>query len=154
MFKDYAGKNHFPGLAFGLVANGKLVFAGGTGYSRIDRLWTAGAATDFRIASMTKSFISVAILQLRDAGKLSLDDPASRYLPELGEQRGPASDAPPITIRNLLTHSAGFPEDNPWGDRQLEDTDEELLALIRKGISFSNSPGIGYEYSNTGFAML
>jgi CubicO group peptidase (beta-lactamase class C family)/beta-lactamase class A len=154
MFKDYAVRNHYPGLAYGLVSDGKLVYVGGTGYGNLDRQWDAGGGTDFRIASMTKSFISVAILQLRDAGKLSLDDPASQYLPELGGQRGPASDAPPITIRNLLTHSAGFPEDNPWGDRQLADTDEQLLALIRKGISFSNSPGIGYEYSNTGFAIL
>jgi CubicO group peptidase (beta-lactamase class C family) len=154
MYRDYAQRNHFPGLAFGLVANGKLVFFGGTGDANLEKGFAAGAETDFRIASMTKSFISVAILQLRDAGKLSLDDPASKYVPEIGDQHGPASDAPPITIRNLLTHSAGFPEDNPWGDRQLAASDEELLAMIRKGISFSNSPGIGYEYSNTGFAIL
>jgi len=161
MYKAYAEKNHFPGMAFGIVAGGKLVYSGGTGYSnpgaedggRGVRV-PATAETDFRIASMTKSFISVSILQLRDAGKLRLDDPASLYIPELRGQRGPFSDAPVITIRHLLTHSAGFPEDNPWGDRQLADTDEQLLAMVRKGLSFSNSPGIGYEYSNTGFALL
>ena len=50
--------------------------------------------------------------------------------------------------------SAGFPEDNPWGDRQLEDTDQELIDLINSGISFSNAPGLSYEYSNLGFALL
>jgi CubicO group peptidase (beta-lactamase class C family) len=54
----------------------------------------------------------------------------------------------------LLTHSAGFPEDNPWGDRQLEKTSQELIALIKKGIHFSTSTGLSYEYSNLGFTML
>ncbi|HEV2480936.1 MAG TPA: serine hydrolase [Puia sp.] len=154
LFAAYAAKNYFPGMVYGIVAGGQLVYTGSTGYADVVHSVPATAQTDFRIASMTKSFISVAILQLRDAGKIRLDDPASRYVPELAGQKGPASDAPAITIRELLTHSAGFPEDNPWGDRQLADSDAQLLALIRKGLSFSNSPGIGYEYSNTGFAIL
>jgi CubicO group peptidase (beta-lactamase class C family) len=154
LYKEYALKNHYPGMVYGIVADGKLVYSNGTGLANISTQAPVTAHTDFRIASMTKSFISVAILQLRDAGKIRLDDPASKYLPELAGQKGPASDAPSITIRHLLTHSAGLPEDNPWGDRQLADTDAQLLAMIRKGLSFSNSPGIGYEYSNTGFAIL
>jgi CubicO group peptidase (beta-lactamase class C family) len=154
LFKTYAAKNHFPGLVYGIVAGGKLVYAGNMGYGDLEKKIPAGPQSDFRIASMTKSFISVAILQLRDAGKIRLDDPAALYIPGLKGQQGTASDAPVITIRNLLTHSAGFPEDNPWGDRQLAATDAELLDMVRKGISFSNSPGIAYEYSNTGFALL
>ena len=154
LYKDYALKNHYPGMVYGIVADGRLVYSNGVGLANISTQTPATAQIDFRIASMTKSFISVAILQLRDAGKIRLDDPASKYVPELTGQKGPASDAPPITIRNLLTHSAGFPEDNPWGDRQLADTDAQLLAMIKKGLSFSNSPGIGYEYSNTGFTIL
>ena len=53
-----------------------------------------------------------------------------------------------------MTHSAGFPEDNPWGDRQLADSDQELLSLVAGGVSLSTAPGIGYEYSNLGFALL
>ena len=154
IYAAYAAKNHYPGMAFGIVADGHLVYGGNTGYSNLEKQWRVGSQTDFRIASMTKSFISVAILQLRDAGMIRLDDPASRYFPELAGQKGPATDAPAITIRNLLTHSAGFPEDNPWGDRQLAISDAALVALVRKGLSFSNSPGTGYEYSNTGFAIL
>jgi len=154
LYKEYAERNHYPGMVYGIVEGGQLVYTGSTGYADVSRRLPVTAFTDFRIASMTKSFISVAILQLRDAGKIRLDDPASRYMPELAGQKGPASDAPAITIRELLTHSAGFPEDNPWGDRQLADSDAQLLAMIRKGLSFSNSPGIGYEYSNTGFAIL
>src|SRR5436190_1977461 len=66
----------------------------------------------------------------------------------------PTADAPHITIRHLMTHGAGFPEDNPWGDRQLADTDKDLIELIGKQLSFSNPPGIAYEYSNLGFALL
>ncbi|MFX5714303.1 serine hydrolase, partial [Acinetobacter baumannii] len=74
---------------------------------------------------MSKSFTAMAILKLRDEGKLKLDDPVYNYIPELKDQ-ALTKDAAPITIRHLLTHSAGFPEDNPWGDRQLADTEADL----------------------------
>lgn len=154
LFKAFAAKNHCPGLVYGIIIDGKLAFTGNAGYSNLGKKYPATIGTAFRIASMTKSFVSVAILQLRDAGKLRLDDPAERYISALKGLQYASGDAPPLTIRNLLTHSAGFPEDNPWGDRQLAATNEELLTLIRNGISFSNSPGIGYEYSNLGFTLL
>lgn len=154
MYRAFAERNHYPGMVYGIVAGGELVYNNATGWSDLSKKIAAGAGSDFRIASMSKSFTTVAILQLRDAGKLKLDDPASLYIPELKGQHGPASDAPEITIRNLLTHSAGFPEDNPWGDRQLEATDEQLMELVRQGIAFSNSPGMYYEYSNLGFTLL
>src|SRR5918995_2064792 len=69
------------------------------------------------------------------------------------KRKYPTADAPFITIRHLMTHGAGFPEDNPWGDRQLADTDKDLMDFIGKQISFSNPPGIAYEYSNLGFAL-
>lgn len=152
LYKDYAAKNHFPGYAFGIMLDGKLVFSGGGGYTDIEKKIPATTRSMFRIASMSKSFTSMAILKLRDEGKLKLDDPVYLYIPEMKGQKM-TKDAPEITIRHLLTHSAGFPEDNPWGDRQLADTDAELIAMIKKGISFSNAPGIAYEYSNMGFAM-
>ncbi len=134
LYGSYASRNRWPGLVYGIVAGGRLVHIGGIGYGDVEKQIPVSSQTDFRIASMTKSFVSVAILQLRDAGKLKLDDPAYLYVPELKDQRGPASDAPVITIRNLLTHSAGFPEDNPWGDRQLADSDEELHGDGQKGV--------------------
>ncbi len=66
----------------------------------------------------------------------------------------PTKDATPITIFNLLTMSAGFPEDNPWGDRQLSDTDQDLIDLVKNGISFSTNPGSQFEYSNLGYGLL
>jgi CubicO group peptidase (beta-lactamase class C family) len=103
---------------------------------------------------MSKSFTAMAVLKLRDEGKLQLDDPVEKYIPQMRDQVYPTTDAPLITIRHLLTHGAGFPEDNPWGDRQLADTDAEFMAFLKEGISFSNPPGVQYEYSNLGFALL
>ena len=153
MLKNYAEVNHFPGYAFGLVVDGKLVFKTSGGYANVEQKIPASSSSMFRIASMSKSFTALAILQLRDQGKLHLDDPVQMYIPAMKAQ-GLTKDAPAITIRHLMSHSAGFPEDNPWGDRQLADTEDELLQLIKAGISFSNAAGVQYEYSNLGFTML
>ena len=75
-------------------------------------------------------------------------------MPELKSLRYPTTDSPRITIRHLLTHSEGFPEDNPWGDQQLSESEAELSRMMRGGIPFSNAPGMAYEYSNYGFAIL
>ncbi len=83
------------------------------GFADLDKKINASPKTLFRVASMSKSFTSMAILKLRDEGKLQLDDPVWKYIPEIKGQ-GLAKDAPEITIRNLMSHSAGFPEDNPW----------------------------------------
>ncbi|MDA8686777.1 beta-lactamase family protein, partial [Robiginitalea sp.] len=108
----------------------------------------------FRIASMTKSFTAMAILKLRDAGKLSLSDPAEKYISEMQSLEYLTSDTPIITIENLLTMTAGFPEDNPWGDRQLSESNSMLTEMMLEGVSFSNPASLQYEYSNTGFALL
>lgn len=154
LYKDYAEQNHWPGLAYGIVVDGKLVHSGGIGYTDIETKQSADATSDFRIASMTKSLTAMAILKLRDEGKLKLDDPAYLYIPEMKGMKYLTRDATPVTIKNLLTHTAGYPEDNPWGDRQLADKDEQLIALYKKGVSFSHNPGLAYEYSNLGFATL
>jgi CubicO group peptidase (beta-lactamase class C family) len=154
VFKDYIGGAHVPGAAWGIIVDGELVHTGVAGYRDVPSKSPVTADTVFRIASMTKSFTAMAILKLRDEGKIALDDPAEKYVPEMKSLVYPTSDSPKITIRHLLSHAEGFPEDNPWGDQQLADTDEQLSALIRAGIPFSNAPGVAYEYSNFGFAIL
>ena len=154
IFTEFAKNNHVPGAAWGIVIDGELAHAGTAGLRDIEANAPVDADTVFRIASMTKSFTAVAILKLRDEGRLSLDDPAERYVPELKALRYPTTDSPRITIRHLLSHSEGFPEDNPWGDQQLSETEESLSRMLRDGIPFSNAPGIAYEYSNYGFAIL
>jgi CubicO group peptidase (beta-lactamase class C family) len=151
--KEFAEKQHLPSLVYGLVVDGRLIHSGNSGIINTGTKNMANNASVYRIASMSKSFAAMAILKLRDAGKLRLDDPVYLYIPALKGQKF-SSDSPDITIRHLLTHGAGFPEDNPWGDRQLAISDETMLKMFKKGISFSNTPGTAYEYSNMGFAML
>ncbi|MGZ8414749.1 MAG: serine hydrolase domain-containing protein [Gemmatirosa sp.] len=154
LMRRFAERTHVPGIAYGIIVDGRLVHVGTAGLREVGSRAPVDTGTVFRIASMTKSFTALAILQLRDAGRLSLDDPAERYVPELTALRYPTSDSPKLTIRHLLTHSEGFPEDNPWGDQQLAASDAELSRMIRSGIPFSTAPGTAYEYSNFGFAIL
>jgi CubicO group peptidase (beta-lactamase class C family) len=143
-----------PGLAWGIVIDGELARTGSAGFADAERKRTIDPDTVFRIASMTKSFTALAILMLRDDGKIDLDAPASRYVPEMAALAPATRDSGPITVRHLLTHTAGFPEDNPWGDRQLAIGDAELSRWLAQGIPFSTATGSSYEYSNYGFAIL
>lgn len=154
LFKSYAAERQFPSLSYGIVVDGRLVSTGSFGLIQTAAKIKASSSSMYRIASMSKSITALCILQLRDAGKLRLDDPARLYIPALKNNKLLTSDAPEITIRHLLTHAAGFPEDNPWGDRQLDDSKDDLTGLVTQGTWFSNVPGIAYEYSNLGFALL
>jgi CubicO group peptidase (beta-lactamase class C family) len=145
---------HAPGFTWGVIIDGALACSGALGVRDMESQASATPDTVFRIASMTKSFTALAILALRDEGRLSLDDPVSKHIPEFAGTVLPTRDSPAITIRHLLTHSAGFPEDNPWGDRQLAVPDAALTDLLRDGVPFSTPPATAYEYSNLGFATL
>ena len=111
---DFFDRGGQPAIAYGIVAGGELVHSAGFG-ARVLGAGPPDADTVFRIASMSKSFTASAILLLRDAGALALDDPAAQYVPELAGWTGGSADAAPVTIRQLLTMTAGFPTDDPWG---------------------------------------
>ena len=151
---SFAERSNVPGIAYGIIVDGKVIHIGTAGLRNVATREPVDTSTVFRIASMSKSFAALSILKLRDEGKLSLEDPAEKYVPELKQLRYPTTDSPRITVRHLLSHSAGFPEDNPWGDQQLSATDAEMSRMMRSGIPFSTSPGTAYEYSNFGFAIL
>ncbi len=142
-----------PGIAYGVVDGGRLVHAGGLGQR------TLGAAppdadTVFRIASMTKSFTASAAMALRDDGALGLDDLAEEYVPELRGWPPATPDASRVRIRHLLTMTAGFPTDDPWGDRQQGTPLAEFAGFLSGGVSFAWAPGTRFEYSNLGYAIL
>jgi CubicO group peptidase (beta-lactamase class C family) len=154
IFRAYALEKKIPGMVWGIVIDSRLAHVGTFGVR--DRVSKAAVTGDtaFRIASMTKSFTALAVLKLRDEGKLSLEDPVSKWIPQFERMELPSRDTPPLSIRQLLSHSAGFPEDNPWGDQQLGATEENLDDWLRKGIPFSTPPGTRYEYSNYAFGLL
>src|SRR5215210_941957 len=154
IFHAYATDKKIPGMIWGVVIDGNVVHLGTFGVRDRDSQAPVTADTVFRIASMTKSFTSLAVLKLRDEGRLSLDDPVSRWIPAFARMQLPTRDTPPLTIRQLLSHSAGFPEDNPWGDQQLSATDAMMDEWLARGIPFSTPPGTRYEYSNYAYGLL
>lgn len=156
IFAQAKDEAHIPGLAYGIVKDGKLVLFNALGDRDVGtpQVDPITADTRFRIASMSKAFTAAAILKLRDEGKLSLDEPAARYVSEMSHWQKATTDAPVITVGDLLRHSAGLVEDNPWGDRQQVLQDGEFGKLIAAGMDFATTPGTHYEYSNYGFALL
>lgn len=153
MYKAHAEQNHYPGYAYGLYLDGELIHTGFGGFTDLDKKVQAGPQSMFRIASMTKSFTAMAIMILRDEGKLALDEPIELYIPEMRGLKA-THDSPQITIRDLLTHSAGFPTDDPWADRKLDETPDALLAMLRQGVAFAHPTGVAFEYSNLGYTIL
>lgn len=145
---------HVPGTVYGIVRDGELVFVEGLGARDPETGAPVDADTRFRIASMSKVFTALAILHLRDQGKLELGAPVSRYIPQLASWRLPTADSRAITVADLLHHTAGLVEDNPWGDRQQVLTEAEFSSLIASGMNFANAPGAHMEYSNYGYALL
>ena len=143
-----------PGVAYGVVMDGELIHSRGLGTVHVGEDWAPDADSVFRIASMTKSFTAATVLLLRDEGRLRLDDPVGLHVPELANLRGPTVDSPVITIRHLLTMTAGFPTDDPWGDRQQGLDLDRFAELLRGGISFAWAPGVRFEYSNLGYGIL
>jgi CubicO group peptidase (beta-lactamase class C family) len=154
IFEQFAASQKIPGLVWGVVIDGRLAHVAASGERNRDTHAGVDHRTVFRIASMTKSFTALAVLKLRDEGKLSLEDPVSKWIPEFAKMPLPTRDSAPLRIRNLLSHSSGFPEDNPWGDQQLAATDAELTKWLKAGIPFSTAPDTRYEYSNYAFGLL
>ncbi|ATQ43101.1 serine hydrolase domain-containing protein [Caulobacter mirabilis] len=154
IFADWGLSAHAPGMVWGVVADGKLVHVKGAGVQDLASRKPVGPESLFRIASMSKAFTGLAILKLRDDGKLLLDAPAELYVPELKAWKYPTADSPKITVRQLLSHTAGFVEDNPWGDRQQVISEAEFTKMLADGVPFARTPGSGMEYSNFGYAAL
>ena len=151
--------HHIPGLIYGVTLHGKLVMHSGLGSVSVSPTARDGKVpckdkSLFRIASMTKSFTAMAIVQLRDKGLLKLTDPVSKYVPEVSQVVPLSSDAPTLTIGHLLTMQGGFPQDDPWGDRLLDMSEDDFSKLLRSGLYMSNVIGTEYEYSNLGYAIL
>ena len=141
-----------PALVYGVIKDGELIHSRGLG--SIDLGGTdspPNVDTVFRIASMTKSFTAATLLSLRDEGRLGLDDQLAHYVPEL---RPGGAKNHQITLRHLLTMTAGFPTDDPWGDRQQDLHPDDFASLLATPLEPMWRPGDRFEYSNLGYALL
>ena len=133
-------------VVWGLVAGDQLLTSGTTGT-------ISNVSTRYRIASMTKSFTAAAVLSLRDEGLLSIDIPVEEYAPELAAICRTDSGTP-ITLRHLLSMTSGLATDDPWADRHLDATAQEMNDLYQQGAAYAFAPGTYFEYSNLGFALI
>src|ERR1700691_271782 len=150
---DFFGRGGQPAIAYGIVVGGELVHSAGFG-ARVLGAGPPDSGTVFGLAPMSKRSPAPAILRRRDAGALALDDRAGQYVPELAGWAGGSADAAPVTIRQLLTMTAGFPTDDPRGDRQQGLPITAFDQLLAAGVSFNWAPGTRFEYSNLGYAIL
>jgi CubicO group peptidase (beta-lactamase class C family) len=140
---------HIPGATLVVVRNGKAVDTRAYGKVDLERGVKARPEHLFEIGSITKQFTATGILMLRDAGKLSLDDAVSKYLPDLPEAWRP------VTLYQLLTHTSGVPNitEQPAFRWDRDYTFAEGVALLAdKPLDFA--PGSQWKYSNTGYILL
>lgn len=154
LFERFMREQHAPGLVYGVVADGRLVYVRSLGVQDLKTKAPVTPDTVFRIASMSKNFTALAALKLRDEGRLVFDAPAETYVPEMKGWRYPTTDSPKITVRDLLSHAAGLVTDDPWGDRQLPMSEADFSRFTTAGVPFSRAPGTAYEYSNYGYSLV
>jgi CubicO group peptidase (beta-lactamase class C family) len=147
----YMRAHHIPGLALGIYRVGRIVKAEGYGLADVELDVPVKPSTIFQSGSVGKQFTSAMILLLARDGKLALDDPITKYLPEGAEAwKG-------ITIRNLLTHTSGIQDyenaDPPIVDLRRDYTDAELARRFAR-LPLVFRPGSTWSYSNTGYVLL
>lgn len=146
-----AGVSDAPGVAVLVVHNGQVVFRKAYGYADLELRVPMRPEHVFRIASITKQFTAVAILQLAEAGKLSLDDDITRHLPDY------PTHGRRITLTHLLTHTSGVPsytDIRGWSETLRQDRTVAQLLAVAKDSPLEFEPGRDWRYSNTNYALL
>ena len=159
LYRDRVEQTGIVGSSMIFVKNGAVAGKASVGYQDLATKRPIDDATIFHWASITKTFTGVAIMQLRDRGLLSLDDPAVRYVPELRQVYNPYGDISQVTIRHLMTHSGGFRAATwPWGGDQpwhpFEPTRWDQLVAMFPYTQILFKPGTQYSYSNPGVIFL
>src|SRR3989475_13312300 len=140
-------RQHIPGLSLAVLKDGQIILAKGYGFANVEHQVSVKPETIFQSGSMGKQFTATAVMMLVEAGKLSLSDPITKYF----------SDAPDswkiITVRHLLTHTAGTTDYPRDFDFRRDYTEDELLKRAEV-IPLSFQPGEKWSYSNLGYVLL
>jgi CubicO group peptidase (beta-lactamase class C family) len=146
------------GSSFYLVRDGRTVAADHLGEQDAEAHVPVDAATIYHWASITKTMTGIAIMQLRDRGLLSLDDPITRYVPELAQVHNRFGDTGAITLRHLMSHSAGFRSGTwPWRDQEWQPFEPRSWAQLAAMLPYTEllfRPGSRFGYSNPGIVYL
>src|SRR5262245_39926210 len=158
-YRQALARHGIVGSSLVVVSAGDVV--GHAVYGQADR--GAGTPVDadtiFHWASITKTFTGIAVMQLRDRGRLSLDDPIVKYLPELRQVHNPYGDMTDVTLRQLMSHSAGFRAPTwPWGgDKDWEPFEPPRYEQLQAMLPYTEllfKPGSKFSYSNPGIVFL
>lgn len=140
-------KQHIPGLAVLVARDGKIVRAEGFGLANVELQVPVKPETVFQSGSVGKQFTATAVMMLVEEGKVSLDDPLTKYF----------SDAPAswkdVTVRELLSHTAGFTDYPKTFDFRKDWTEDELIKLV-ESVPLDYPPGTKWAYSNLGYLTL
>jgi len=153
-------RNGIVGSSLAILRNGKVVLRGSYGLQNNSPAVPVDDDTTYHWASCTKTFTGIAIMQLRDRGLLSLDDPLIKYIPELAavhDSFGPISN---VTIRHVMSHSGGFRDATwPWRDddkawQPFEPTKWSQIVAMLPYTDVAFAPGAKFSYSNLGVVFL
>lgn len=141
-----------PGAAVAIARRGEVVHASASGYSNLESESKIEPHTIFRVGSLTKQFIAVSMAMLEERGCLSLDESAKRFLVDA------PSSYTSITLRQLLTHTAGVPNytDIPgfWAGHSMCDVTPEEASAYFMALPLEFQPGEHFKYSNSGYVLL
>ena len=144
--RQMVSSGYTPGLVVVMTRGGRVIFSQGYGLANVEASLPATPTSVFSLLSITKMFTASAIMQLRDAGKLSLDDKLSKYFPTF-----PRGDE--VTLRNLLSHTSGI-HDFSADDKRMISSDSLVRLVLAQRPMFDFSPGEKWAYSNTNFVLL
>ncbi|HEX4181680.1 MAG TPA: serine hydrolase domain-containing protein, partial [Caulobacteraceae bacterium] len=155
--RDAIAEFHLPGVSIGVVSGQELVFCEGFGLAEIETGRPQDPALRQRIGSITKTMVGLCAMALVEEGRLALTDRLADRIPELVFH----GDGSGVTVRHLLTHTAGIgevampdevrdTEASLWSD----EPDQDVLGLFPSGLTIDVPPGTKWSYANLGFALL
>jgi CubicO group peptidase (beta-lactamase class C family) len=152
-------EHHIVGSSLLVVKGEKVLFRRSYGLANVEEKRPVGEGTIFHWASITKTITAIALMQLEERGLVSLDDPVAKYVPEIRAVHDPFGDTSEITLRHLMSHSAGFREPTwPWGGDKdwhpYEPLHWEQLVAMFPYTEILFRPGSRYGYSNLGIVFL
>ena len=151
IYFDQLQKSGFNGTVL-FAENGEIVFSKAYGYANLKTKDSLTMESAFQLASISKPITALALLILKEDGKIGIDDSVNQYIPEL--------PYPGLTIRHLLTHRSGLPNymyfaEEDWPDKEIPLTNKDVIDLMVKNqYKPNNLPNRRYNYCNTNFALL
>jgi CubicO group peptidase (beta-lactamase class C family) len=153
---SFVTEGRLPGAAAGVVHGDRLAWSAAAGFADVGARQATQPATLYRIASITKTFTGTAIMQLRDDGRLNLDDPAVAWLPELRAAASPFGPVEGVTIRRMLSHESGLAAEPPGTDWAIPayQGSAELTLRHASDITVNRPPNAEHKYSDLAYQLL